>query len=241
MKTALETLLLSSSGTAPFTTRALATTPLIYLKEDETSGTTSTDSSGNGYNGAYTGATLNQDTAPQGSPAPRYDGVGDFNNFYSAGFASNFSLAEGCCLIWFKAFNSGVWTTGIRADILHIQRDGNNEIRIAKSLTNNQIDFIRIGGGTTKTISYSTSSTSWLALMLSWSEAGDFLKAYVAGIQTGATATGIGTSSGSGLLSSNAVIGANGTGASNSLNGYTAHFLAWNSVENAARIALGAG
>jgi hypothetical protein len=229
------------AGSSLFSPRALLTTPLIYLKLDETSGTTATDSSGNAYNGTYTGATLNQATAPQLTPAPRYDGVGDFTTFYSAGLGTAFSLAEGCALLWFKAFDASVWTNGTTFNLLHIMRDASNEVRINKSATNNQIDFIRIGGGTTKTISYSTSSTDWLALMLSWSEAGDFVKAYVAGVPTGATQSSIGTSAGSGLLNGFVILGANGTGGSNATNGYLAHFLAWNSAENAARVALGAG
>lgn len=51
----------------------LAHTPLILLKHDETSGSTATDSSGNGYDGTMTGATVNQSPlVPDGGKSVTY-------------------------------------------------------------------------------------------------------------------------------------------------------------------------
>ena len=63
--------------------------------QGEGAGLISYDSSGHGYNGAYTGVTLGQPGVPgMGYLSPFYDGANDFNNIYSAGLANDNGLAN---------------------------------------------------------------------------------------------------------------------------------------------------
>jgi len=64
----------------------LALSPLGYWRLDETSGTTATDSSGNGRHGTYSGTiTKNATTGADGDPVPNFDGgaiiIGDYDEF----------------------------------------------------------------------------------------------------------------------------------------------------------------
>jgi len=83
--------------------RVLAQNPLLYYKLNETSGTSAIDYSGNGYHGTYSGVTLasaNGVFSPD--KMPLWDGVNDFLNFYTAGFAGAFNPDEFSMLLWFQ-------------------------------------------------------------------------------------------------------------------------------------------
>jgi len=67
--------------TAPTTTRAsriMALSPLGYWTLQEGTGSTATDSSGNGLDGSISGASWGVQTGTDGTPALYFDGVNDF-------------------------------------------------------------------------------------------------------------------------------------------------------------------
>lgn len=235
--------ILGNSGAAPaqlYDARVLATNPLRYNKLNETSGTAIVDSSGNAYTGTYSGVTLNSAASPFAPNfAPLWDGVNDYGNLYSAAFGTAFNLDEGCMIIWAKVSAAGVWTDAANRRIVEIARDSNNRVFAFKSSSNNNITVQRIGNTNVKSVSITISTSDWFSLMLSWSVAGDYFKAYVNGVQQGATQTGLLASAGSGLLSTQTVIGSLSTTPSQIWSGYLANLIAFSSVENAARIALG--
>lgn len=75
--------------------------PVAFWKLNETSGTTATDSSGNGHNGTYTGSpTLNQSGPFNGIKAVDFDGVDDF---VSVGDDAAFTTTNYTLELWANA------------------------------------------------------------------------------------------------------------------------------------------
>jgi hypothetical protein len=165
---------------------------------NETSGTNADDATSENNDGTYSGVTLNSIASPvAGDNAPLWGGVNDTLNVFSAGLAADFNGQEFTIGVWVKMSGAGVWTDATERRILHWQADASNEIRISKNTTSNQIQFQYIAGGTTKSITYTISTTNWFRVELTVSKAGDYMRAYVDGVQVGSTQTGLGTFTGS--------------------------------------------
>ena len=92
------------SQAAAYAADVLATSPIAYWKLNEGSGSTVEDSSGNGYDGSYTGVTWDGETF-LGDAVPYFDGANDYANVYSAGLQSAVDFEEGCILAWCKVSN----------------------------------------------------------------------------------------------------------------------------------------
>lgn len=233
-------------GSSLYSARVLATTPIAFWKLNDASGTTITDSSGNAYNGTYSGVDLANTASPvTGANAPFWDGTNDYGSLYSASFASAFNMDEGTVMIWLKVQGAGVWTDATNRHILEIQRNSNNLVRIQKTTTNNSVLFRRAGNATAKSVTVgSQSSTGWICYAISWSIAGGGLlsagdtRAYVNGAQSGATQTGSAASAGSGLVSTVTVAGAATTTPTSVWNGYLSHVIVWNVPMTNAILAL---
>ena len=117
---------------------------------NETSGSTAYDVSGNGRNGAYTGVTLADAAGPKGGSAPLFDGANDYVNLYSTSLRDAFNGAEGSFLLWYKLYNSGVWTDGAGRYFYNFAADGSNYIRLSKTSATGQVDVRYNAGGTLK-------------------------------------------------------------------------------------------
>lgn len=225
------------SRLAAYKARALATSPIAYWMLNETSGTTIADSSGNSRNGTYSGVTLANGTSPQGSPAPLWDGVNDYGDIYSASLAGAVSFNEGCLLIWARMSSAAVWTDGVARYLTTINRNGDNSFYIQKLTTSNTLRLLHRSGATTKLVDTTLSTTAWFSAMLSWSQSGNQMIAYINGVQVGSTQTGLIAQTGSGLDSTITNLGSfNQGGFVHS--GNLAHVTLWNSPANAAKIAL---
>ena len=210
----------------------LALSPLAYWQSAEGSGTDIIDSSGNGYDGTYTGITWDGTTAPQGTPAPYYDRANDYGNVYSAGLAGAVDLDELTVSIWVKT-DPTTWTTN-NLFIWKLVRDANNLIQVFHDTASNQLRLSRIGDSTVKTGTYLTSGpTDWFNLITSCSVSGGGnlaageAKMYYNGAAV-TTLTGNVASTGSGLSSTETVIGALNTTPTNVWGGYIAHMAVWN-------------
>lgn len=228
------------TAAAAYDTRVLATNPLRYNKLNETSGTAIVDSSGNGYTGTYTGVDLaNTDSPFLPDKATFWDGTNDYGNLYSAAFATAFNLDEGCVLLWVKMNALAVWTDGTQRRPITIQRDVNNLVRVLRTAgINNNLAFTRVANGVTTTINVgSLSYTDWFSVLLSWSIAGNSLKVYINGVEVGSGVAG--AALGSGLSSTETVLGAASTVPANVHHGWLSRSAIWARPADAAIIALG--
>jgi hypothetical protein len=223
--------------------RVLSTGPIAYWPLNETSGTEainygSLGTAANGTLGAAGAApTLGAIAAPGGGLAPSFDGSNDTINIYTAALNTSFPRTLGSMSIWWKVSAAGVWTDGTVNTLYRCFVDASNYVILRKSATNNVVEFFYNAGGTSETLtSTAYNNTSWNMMALTWTDAGDEVKWYNNGSQTGATQTGIGTFSGN-LSTLDTAIGSAGTPASEVWSGNLAHAAIWNKVLTAAEIA----
>jgi len=154
--------------------------------------------------------------------------TGDFVNIYSAALNSGFDGAAGSINLWAKVSAAGNWTDGQMRYLIRIGADNDNQVYIRKGSTSNTIEFGYVAGGTAKTVTKSSvSTTGWMVLALSWDKTADQVKAYFNGIQEGSTQVSLGTWSGN-LASSGCVIGASDSGGNNPWKGLIGHAAVWN-------------
>ncbi|HAM41544.1 MAG TPA: hypothetical protein DCP69_09465 [Candidatus Omnitrophica bacterium] len=189
--------------------RAIFGSSLIsYLTMGEGNGVVSFDRSGHGRHGAYIGVTLGQPGMGDGRTCPLFDGVNDYVNWYSAGLAAAFNGAEGTLgPVWIKVANAGVWTDGLRHDVVTLGVDGSNYVSLYKD-ANNSMYAVYAAGGVFKERNFGVGTPiTFQCVTLTWHKADDVAIAYLNGAQVGATLTGLGTWSGA-LVSSRVVIGA---------------------------------
>ena len=167
----------------------------------DTTGTSAVDRSNGGYNGIYTGATLDQAAAPGGGKCPLFDGTGDNVVVASAtvntALLTAFNGAEGSFIAWARVANAGVWTDAADRRVCRLHK-ANNYFNLYKHTTNNRLHFETSMGGTYKLITYDGAggNTDWMLLSMTWSKSRDALKAYVNKAQVGSTATGLGVFAG---------------------------------------------
>ena len=223
-----------------YASRVLATFPIAYWKQGEGTGTDIIDSSGNGYDGTYTGVTWDGTQSPFSGPVPYYDGDNDFGDVYSDGFSSAFDLAEFTILIWGKVAAS-VWTDGSTHYALRFVRDANNNVQIYKP-SNNRMIFSREGNSVVSSVDLIDaalfSGTNWFSFAISASEDADEVKAYVNGSQIGATQSSLGASAGSGLLDTLVSLGSANSTPTGGWDGYLSHAIVWDSPMTPDKLAL---
>lgn len=221
--------------TLAYTNKVLQAAPanlIQYLPMAEPSGTTAQDASGNGRTGAYTGVTLGVTGIGDGRTAASFDGATSFNNALNA--AAAFNGPEGTIALWMKVASAGVWSDGVLRRLFHLTVDANNQLSIFKSTAANRVDMIYLAGSVTKTvITTGLTSTDYIHFGLTWSKSGDAMKAYVAGVQSGATQNGLGVWAGVPTLM---IVGAGSLVPANVINGIEAHYALWNTPLTAAQM-----
>jgi hypothetical protein len=236
---ALPVFIVSGSNLWPlaYTSKIKALSPIAYWPMAEASGSVAQDESGNGRNGAYTGVTLGNTGIGDGRTAPSFDGATSFNNVFSASLAAAFNNQEGTIIVWFKVSAAGVWSDGVNRRILRFAADANNQVYINKSSSVNTLDIIYQANSTAKGVSSSGlgASVAFNQIAITWSKSADQVKCYLNGVQTGATATGLGVWSGA-LAATTTLIGAFVTTPSNVINGFLAHAAVWTTPLSAAQI-----
>lgn len=221
--------------------KVLATSPanlIGYWPMDELSGTVSYDRSGQANNGAYTAIALGAAGIGDGHTSASLDGSTSIINIYSAALASDFNPAEGTFAVWARVSGSGIWVDATARQHVNLRADANNLIRIRRTTTDNQLEWIYIAGGTSKQV-LSTAfagNVGWIHVAITWSVAGDTLIAYANGAQVGSTQTGLGTWSGA-LAEANTIIGGFGSTAAAVWGGYLAHAALYNTPLTAGQIA----
>lgn len=183
-------------------------------------------------NGVLSGLTLQNTAGPvTNSLAPLWSGAAPYGNLLTSngttGLADIFNGTTGSFFMWVKVAAAGVWTDGAFRRIFKFLADANNYISAYKSSTNGTIDFLYDAGGTVKTVSVSSlSSTGWFSVGMSWDKtagANGEVKAYIDGAQVGTTQTALGTWVNTGWGTGLALLGANTVGASQNFSGWLAY------------------
>lgn len=210
---------------------------LAYWPLNETSGATADNAQGTAArDAAYTGVTLNNVTGPDGeNGAPLFDAANDYVNVFTTSLQSAFNGNEGTFACWLKVANAGVWGAAGTPYVVHFRVNGNNFIRIYISAANT-LTFERVAAAGSKSVAHTSSDTAWMHIALTWSDAGDALKAYINGVQTGATQTSLNTFAGS-IGSTQSVVGAFSITPASVWNGWIAHPALWNTPLSDANIA----
>ena len=222
-----------------YTQKVIATAPLAYWPQAESSGSTATDESGNGRNGAYTGVTLGATGIGDGRTAATLDGTTSFNNVYSASLDAAFNNAEMTIAGWFQVTSAGVWSDAANRAVMHIGADiTNNLIRFLKTTTNSQLVGRIVFGATAKSVTFTVSDPlTWQHFAVTASKSGDAMKVYLNGVQQGATQTALGTWAGA-LSNVSCAVGCQRTSAlTMPWAGNLAHAAVWASALSAAQIA----
>jgi len=181
--------------------RVLATDPIAYWPLNEKVGTVAYDwVSGRvagAQNGAHTGVTLYQPGIGDGFCCPYYDGANDYTDCTTAAIQAAFNGMEGTVLAWARVSAVGIWTDGSADQCFRFDVNANNVLSTYKDSVNNQFGFYyRAGGGVAVTVNLAGLTTiDWMHIGMTWSRsagASGEMKAYFAGVQTGATQINIG-------------------------------------------------
>lgn len=212
---------------------------VAYWPMSEPSGTVALDASGNGRNGAYTGVTLGASGIGDGRTATSFDGSTSFVNVHSASLAAAFNGSAGTLMVWAKVSGAGVWTDGVARRPVYISdAGGNDRVILLKESVNNAFTWYRQGTGTADSVSkLSFSPTTWQHYALTWSESADELKAYLNGVQEGATQSTLGVFADAITV---AIVGASSTVPASVWSGSLAHAVILNRVATPAELALAA-
>ncbi len=229
-------MLLSSPATLTLSQKILATRPtklIQYLPFSEPfAAGNAIDLSPEGNDAIYNTVTLGVPGIGDGLTAARMNSVSGFINIYSAGLNADFDGAEGTMLIWGRV-DAGVWTDGTFRTMGVFFVNATNRILIRKDNANNQIGFLRIGGGIAESVTLAgVNPTTYFMIASTWSETTDKFKAYYMDdatpfTQSGVTQVGLGAFVGN-LSNTRTLVGAE-TGAGGSVwNGDVAHWAVWN-------------
>lgn len=204
----------------PYAFRVLATDPIGYWKLDETSGSVAYDSSGNGFNGTYIGATLSGGTFSNGDPCPSFDG-NDFVNLYSAGLAAAFNPALGSMMIWRQSTN----LVNAQKYYMKFAVNASNWTLLDNAgVANRARGFYRATASQQQAINYT--QANWTQLFLTWNKALDRVKFYLAGVNN-LTINGLGVWAGS-LAATLCGIGADNTAGASGDIGLLSNGALWN-------------
>jgi hypothetical protein len=238
---AIGTALGRGASPASYTSKVKALSPIAYWPlADAVGATVVVDESGNGRNGAAksSGEPLFGATGiGDGRTAAAFDGTNDFVNVFSASLQAAFNSQEGTIASWMQVSAAGDWTDATVRRVIYFQVDANNRVILGKTATNAQVACFYIAGGTTKTVTFNTTSPlTWLHLAMTWSKSADQVKFYVNGAQQGATQTALGVWAGS-LVSTTTTLGAADTFGTAPWKGNLAHAAVWGSALTPTQIA----
>lgn len=178
-------------ATTTYSDEVLADNPWLYWKLDETSGTTASDSSGNGRNGTYTNSpTLNQTALINEGKSVDFDGTNDHVKYtLGADFTGSFTMECWIDCDTYTAYPGvfGAWnanSSGNYGSNLQLSNNGTFDINIARS------NFTFWESNTGGYGSVSVDTRYHVALVVD--DSADTAKLYINGSQAGSTVTGLG-------------------------------------------------
>jgi hypothetical protein len=206
-----------------------------YWPQWEPSGTDVNDYSGLGDRATSTGLGLAVAGADGVHQTRAFNGTPSHVNHLSAEFVTRFNPLELAILGWAKVAAAGQWTDGNIRQLVHIYTDDNNYTDIIKSVTNNRLIFSQCAGATERHINVTdaTLGAAWFMYGLTISKSANQLKAYLKGVQAGATQTVPGVYAGALTV---ALIGAFDALATSPWLGYLDHYAVWNVALSASEV-----
>lgn len=186
--------------------------------------------------GAYSAVTLGAAGFGDRVTAASFDGAASFVNVYSTSLRDAWAGGELSILLWFKASGAGVWTDSTARALVRFQVDAGNVVQLSKTAANNTLSWSYVAGSTSKGItSTAFANQNWQAMALTVSKSADQVKAYMNGVQVGATQTGLGTWNGN-LASTGCVIGAQSTNPAGVWSGSIGYVAVWSAALTGAQI-----
>ena len=190
----------------------------------EASGSTATDISGNGRNGAYTNVTLGQTGIGDGKTAAKFVTSPDSKmNPYSAGLASAANLDEGFVSLWLAIDAPELWAdTNIYVSAF-LTIDFTSGIVIRKVGANSLAVFRRKAAQVASIVLDCPTTARWLHIGFAWSVAQGKEWAYINGVKKIPTTVALNAMAGS-LAAAGTVFGSS-SGASNNWPGRLAHIV----------------
>jgi hypothetical protein len=225
--------------TSPYATKVLAVNRshlVAYWPLWEGAGSIAVDLNGNPRSGAYSAVTLEATGAGDGRTAASFNGTTSICNIYSAAFAGAFNGAAGTMAIWAKMAGAGNWTDGLNHYLFAVGFSGAHSVRLFKTTVNGNLNCSYIANSITKAVTIASGSPAgWYHLAITWDKAADQMKAYLNGVQSGVTQTGLGVWSGT-PISTQCIVGGLTTTLSNLFAGTLAHAAVWDVALSAANI-----
>lgn len=219
--------------------RLLAIAPdnlIAYWRLAESSGSTASDSSGQGNHGTVSGATWGADGIGDDNTAADFDGVNDYIDASSTGLLSTFDPDAGSLLLWFRAADMAVWDGTTRRVLLAIHADDNNRFWVHYDYQYDRFRAFRIAGGVYSDCMIEVEDTDWHCFVTTWDTGADEARFYLDGVEQGDAVTGLGTWSGTPSL-----ITAGGLAQYYAWWGALAHIAVWDRVLTSDEVAeLGA-
>jgi hypothetical protein len=202
--------------------RILKLSPLNYYTFGEAGGVTANNLGSVGAPGnlTYTGATLAQMPAPGGTLAPLFDGVNDCMNCFAP------DLSKATVSFYAKVLDASCWSDG--ANRKAISWSNGSGLYIDVRLATNAVVFYFVSNAK----SFSTTTLSWFHAAFTWSQASNYARMYLNGVQVGTDMAWADLGS-SGYRS----IAKSGAGNFEYWKGYLAHVAYWNSALTPAQIA----
>jgi hypothetical protein len=231
-----------SEWTVQYYQRVMAPDPFTYWMLDEKSGPVAYDLVSGRVAGAQNGTHVNVTLWEPGIGDERtscaYNAkAGSYTNVHSAALAGRFNGSEGTAMIWARVSAAGVWTDGAFRYLFNLQADANNQVFIAKGIANNTMNWQYKAGGVTKQVQNAAmNQTAFINVALTWDKVADEVRAFLNGVQTGATLNGLGVWAGAPGVTTTC-IGSASTAPATVWDGWLAHCALWNRCLTPAQVA----
>lgn len=210
-----------------------------YWRFNEISGTTADNYEGTAArDGTYNNVTLDQTGIGDGLGATQIVPANENSSvdFDTASFTGAFNGDEGTVAMWTRVRAASVWSDGVFRATFVVRVDGSNEMHLAHTNNTNELRWLYIAGGVTEDLRSTAqgAETDWFHLAMTWSAAGDIVRAYYNGSEV-TTGTTLGTWAGD--PENRDVWGAGHiTGNNSEYDGYIAHGAIWTTPLSAAQI-----
>lgn len=164
-----------------YSQKVLRYSPSIYYMIAEASGASAIDSSGNGFDGTYTGITLGQVGIGDGKTSGLWEGGTDI--LKTPDISSVFDGDEFSIGMWVKVTQASDWETDWTR-LVRWYTDASNSMDMSISATNGELFFNRKGGGTSNNVvGDGGSPTAWLHIGYASSRSGTSMVATIDGVQ----------------------------------------------------------
>lgn len=189
-------MIIRTTRTRPQARLAVGKGSLIgYWPLDDRSGTAAKDRSGNARDAAYSGTyTLKSPGRGDGAPVLSVAGSGAVN-LYTAGLAGAWNGDAYTQVVEFAVSGSGDWSDSTARNLITVGADGSNTAYLRKQTASNTLAVVRVGSGTTSSLTYTMSDTALHHAAVVANKAADRFALYIDGAQTGSV-TGLGSWSG---------------------------------------------